>query len=143
MAASSKASIQSATLSEDDPKISKRLFGWFYLGTIELPKLTNWPVTLFVKLFGVAEKYKMTRLADDAMDVLLNVYSEKKLSSRTAPEVDSRQITHADSKIWVFLVRLFIYLALHEHSEGSNPQIDWTGENMHESMKEIAFQLLV
>jgi len=58
---------QSATLPEEDREAFKLFIGWIHHGSIEVHQLKEWPLTRYIHLFALAEKYGVTQLVDQTM----------------------------------------------------------------------------
>ncbi len=71
------------------------------------------PVNALIKLFGLAEKYLITELADKIMKHLIGVCIAKRWLLNPNQIRMAYQITHKDSKLRIFAARSFVDATLH------------------------------
>lgn len=90
---------QCATLPEEDLEAFKRFIGWIYHGSIEVHQLKEWPLTRCIHLFALAEKYGVTKLADQTMDWTTKFTKAKSWFRRPNQMALSYRITHQNSKL--------------------------------------------
>lgn len=68
-------------LPDDDPEVFEAYVTWLHRDTLDLPTnsdgtLTQVNAKIWIKLFGFAEKYGMSKLANNTMDVFVKVLME-------------------------------------------------------------------
>ncbi|KAI9646438.1 hypothetical protein NHQ30_004430 [Ciborinia camelliae] len=115
-------------LVDDDPKAFKLLVGWLYTGTIErdfekfsnptdtssfkgslkgLLKSINLPI--YIKLCILAEKYEITRLENEAMNILIKFMTETKARANTSCWLEVYKNTTSRSALRLLFSRIAVW----------------------------------
>lgn len=122
---------QTTDLPEDEPLPFKLLAGWVYTDKLEVP-LVQGKTSLVevVKVFGLAEKYDITALADQTMDVLTKTWKVQGMLPSASTISLAYEITHSRSKLRLLMARTFVYIILHQ--DPGCTQGAWSNEAMNE-----------
>lgn len=121
-----------ADFPEDDPQAFSLLVGWLYTGRIEKFRENGYVMDL-IKLFGLAEKFLMPDLADDAIIQLIE-YLKSVGASLDLPQTElAYGITHEKSRLRLLAARTYVFVTLH-FSDKVN-QGAWTSKKLQETAK--------
>lgn len=132
---------QSAKMPEDDPIAFQSMLAWVYLDTIEhftAKSTKGGPIldmTHYITLYALAEKYNITELADMTMDYMLRESVMPNCFPRPDQIKICYELTHAESKLRVFVSRCFAYLTLtlkDDHAKGL-----WNKDKLYDLMVEV------
>ncbi len=110
-----EATSQRATFPEDHPVAFKLLIGWVYTGFIEIPKSSDddgseeHPSTHLLRLFVLAEKLMIPRLADATMDLLTKYCKAIAILPHRAVMDEEYRQTPDDSKLRLWVARAMVH----------------------------------
>jgi hypothetical protein len=106
---------QSATMPEDDSNTVSMMLGWVYTNKIDsftMESTSGEQVVdtgCYIKLFRLAEKYTIAKLADETIAVLISGCAAANLIFQDDDYKLCYQLTHAESRLRLFASRMFAY----------------------------------
>jgi len=118
----SEAKTQRANLPEDDPLAFEVFLGWVYQNIVVCPSIGEKGPIILVSLFSFAEKYVILKLADRAMDYLVQSFKTWMAFPTISLIMDAYRLTGEHSKLRLLMARTYAYVlvGLGENEEGNN-----------------------
>ncbi len=130
---------QVAMLHEDHPLAFEHFISWIYRDAVELVMRTNGEVhnrsmEMCVRLFSFAEKYGITKLADNTMDALMNLLKDKDWFLLPKTMNLGYQNTRPKSKLRLLVLRAVVFAILDcEEFQGKK---NWSNDKLIVIVKE-------
>jgi hypothetical protein len=125
---------KSANMPDDDPKAFKLLLGWVYLGKIEVPTDANGPVDSYIELFAMAEKFTLSRLADEVIEYLNAMMKAENLLPGTTQMVKAYQRTPSGSRLRLLMAHCCVFITLSYTDDLCNNA--WSKDKLQTAFKE-------
>ncbi|CZR66758.1 uncharacterized protein PAC_16659 [Phialocephala subalpina] len=130
-----EAQSQTANLPEDVCEAFALFVIWVIKDKIELPvnSETDSSIPTLIHLFAFAEKYNITTLADQTLERLSTLMLESDCLPIPSDIELAYDITHENSKLRSFMLKLFVYITF--HSDESEDVYGWSKATMQPLMQ--------